>query len=61
MLVKKPEGVEWKNDDWIQIEEKFLLNFISRSMRTFLFRSNEMEMLEQYVFRGADDIGSFMD
>lgn len=35
MLVKKPEGVEWKNDDWIQIEEKFQLNFISRFMRIF--------------------------
>ena len=34
---EKPEGVEWTNDDWIQVEGEISTGFISHSMRTFLF------------------------
>lgn len=59
MLVKKPEGVEWKNDDWIQIEGEISTEFYQPFHANIpvleVTKWNKVEQpKEQYVFRGAD-------
>lgn len=59
MLVKKPEGVEWKNDDWIEVEGTISTEFYQPFHATIpvltVTKWNKIEApTEQYVFRGAN-------
>ncbi|MED2980587.1 TIGR03943 family protein [Bacillus thuringiensis] len=59
MLVKKPEGVEWNNDDWIQVEGEITTEFYQPFHANIpvleVTKWNKVEQpKEQYVFRGAD-------
>ncbi|MBC6972322.1 MULTISPECIES: TIGR03943 family putative permease subunit [unclassified Bacillus (in: firmicutes)] len=59
MLVKKPEGVEWKNDDWIEVEGEISTEFYQPFHANIpvleVTKWNKVEQpKEQYVFRGAD-------
>ena len=56
---EKPEGVEWKNDDWIQIEGEISTEFYQPFHANIpvleVTKWNKVEQpKEQYVFRGAD-------
>ena len=56
---EKPEGVEWTNDDWIQVEGEISTEFYQPFHANIpvleVTKWNKVEQpKEQYVFRGAD-------
>ncbi len=56
---EKPEGVEWNNDDWIQVEGEITTEFYQPFHANIpvleVTKWNKVEQpKEQYVFRGAD-------
>lgn len=62
---EKPEGVEWNNDDWIQVEGEISTEFYQPFHANIpvleVTKWNKVEQpKEQYVFREPiDNIGSF--